>query len=171
MYRAALVVLAMLGCELRRPVDPANVAEQFYAATRAARVDGAPSPEQLAALAPYLSDSLHALLAAAQRLQEADMARAPDEKPAFADGDLFSSLFEGPTAVTAVSDSVRGPTHAVTLRMTYREAEPPTEWSDVVVLRTEHGRWVIDDIEYGGRWDFAPKGTLRARLESALGTP
>jgi hypothetical protein len=30
---------------------------------------------------------------------------------------------------------------------------------------------VIDDIEYGGAWDFANKGGLRASLLSGLATP
>ena len=29
----------------------------------------------------------------------------------------------------------------------------------------------IDDIEYGGQWDFANKGSLRASLVAALASP
>ena len=145
-----------------------TVVEQFYAVTIAGRMTGAPTPEQLATLTPHVSDTLRALLAAARRQHDADAARSPDEKPAFADGDLFSSLFEGPNEVEAVADSARGDARVVTTRMTYRGADPAVTWTDHVVVTTERGRLVIDDIEYGGQWGFASKGTLRKSLEAAL---
>ena len=84
-------------------------------------------------------------------------------------GDLFSSLFEGPNAVEVLTDSARGPARVATVRMTHNGANPPTTWIDHVVLIQQRGRYVIDDIEYGGQWDFASKGTLRSTLVTALG--
>ena len=168
MRRAILLAVALVGCQSSRP-DPAAVVERFYATTTASRVSGAPTPEQLAALAPYISDSLRGLLAAARRRHDVDMARSPDDKPSFTEGDLFSSLFEGPTTVRVAADTLRGSSHAVTVRMTHRGADPAITWSDVAIVTAEHGRWVIDDIEYGGTWDFAPRGSLRAQLASGLG--
>ena len=150
------------------PATPTSVVERFYAAAIASGASGAPSAEDLAVLSPFLSDSLKALLGAARRLYEAARVQAPDDKPPFADGSLFSSLFEGPTTVSVVGDTARGATHAVTVRMTYSGADPPVSWSDVALVVQEHGRFVIDDIEYGGNWDFANKGTLRSSLASAL---
>ena len=97
-----LVVIGVIGACTSASTDTAtSVVEKFYATTIAQKVTGAPTAAQLAALSPLLSDTLRALLDAARRRNEADVARAPDEKPAFADGDLFSSLFEGPSAVDA----------------------------------------------------------------------
>jgi len=42
------------------------------------------------------SNTLRSLLVAARKRDESDAARAPDEKPSFAEGDLVSRLFEGP---------------------------------------------------------------------------
>lgn len=158
MRRFSYVLLALLACHSDRAPSPGAIVERFYATTIASRLSGAPTPEALAILAPYLSDTLQALLAAARRQHDADLARSPDEKPAFAEGDLFSSLFEGPTAVEALADTIRGDSHRVTAGMTYRGADTVVHWADVVVLVPQHGHLVIDDIEYRGSWDFATRG-------------
>ncbi|HUQ80769.1 MAG TPA: hypothetical protein VM076_06520 [Gemmatimonadaceae bacterium] len=166
-----LAVLVFVACTSSSPDTATAVVERFYASTIAQKVNGAPTSAQLAALAPYLSDTLRALLDAARRRSEADAARAPDEKPAFVEGDLFSSLFEGPNAVHVIADSARGDQRVATVRMTATSANPPVTWTDRVVLTKSAGRFVIDDIEYGGSWDFANKGGLRASLVSGLATP
>ena len=145
--------------------------EQFYAATLEQRVTGAPTTPQLAALAPFLTDTLHSLLAAVRRRSDAEAASDPNEKPSFADGDLFSSLFEGPNAVEVIADSARGAIQVATVRMVSTGATPPLTWVDHVVLTKRDGRYVIDDVEYGGTWNFANRGNLRATLAAALAAP
>ena len=162
-----MFLLAVAACRSA----PQAVVQQFYRAAIAGRVSGAPTTDQLATLAPYLSDTLHALLVAARKRNEADAARAPDEKPSFAEGDLFSSLFEGPNAVEVLADSVRGSSRVATVRMTYNGATPAVTWIDHVVLVRGKRGYVIDDVEYGGQWDFASKGTLKSSLATALATP
>jgi hypothetical protein len=167
----SLSLLVVLACTSSSTETATSVVRRFYAATIAQKVTGAPTSAQLATLAPYLSDTLRSLLDAARRRNEADAARDPNEKPMFADGDLFSSLFEGPNAVDVVADSVRGDVGVATVRMTYTGANPPVTWTDRVILTTRDGRFLIDDIEYGGQWDFANKGSLRASLVAALASP
>ena len=166
--RLLLLSLVLVACHSAPAATPASVVESFYAASIASGASGAPSAEDLAVLSPFLSDSLKSLLGAARRLYEAARVQAPEDKPPFADGSLFSSLFEGPTTVSVVGDTARGSTHAVTVRMTNTGAVPPVSWTDLVLVVQEHGRFVIEDIEYGGNWDFANKGTLRSSLASAL---
>ena len=165
-----LPVIAFVGCQSTPTPDASAVVQQFYAAAIADHMSGAPTAQQLATLAPYVSDTLRSLLAAARKRNEADVVRAPDEKPSFAEGDLFSSLFEGPNEATVLADSARGPLRVATVRMTYTGAQPAITWIDHVVLREQAGRYVIDDIEYGGTWGFASKGTLRSSLVTALAT-
>ena len=165
---ALLCVLWAAGCESAPAPNATAVVQQFYRAAIADHVSGAPTAQQLATLAPFLSDTLHALLVAARKQNQADVARAPDEKPSFAEGDLFSSLFEGPNAVEVLADSARGPARVATVRMTYTGANPAVTWIDHVVLTLAGRRYVIDDVEYGGQWDFASKGSLRSSLVSAL---
>ena len=166
--RNLLVLLAAVGCQTAPAPNATSVVQQFYRTTIADSVTGAPTQQQLAALAPYLSDTLRSLLVAARKRNEADMARAPDEKPSFAEGDLFSSLFEGPNEAEVVADSARGDSRVATVRMTNNGATPAVTWTDRVVLVMQNGRYVIDDVEYGGTWDFATKGTLRSTLAAAF---
>jgi hypothetical protein len=86
-------------------VDPAVGAAResvslFYTAVAKLRPSGAPTAEQRTELAPLLSAELIGLLERADAARTAARAAAPMEKPPFTDGDLFSSLFEGPTAFT-----------------------------------------------------------------------
>jgi hypothetical protein len=168
------LLLASAGCdrpaEAPAPASPARVVEDFYTARIRSKLTGAPSAEELAQIAPFLSDTLRALLVAARQMRDADVARAPDEKPAFAEGDLFSSLFEGPTAFRIVTDSV-APSGRVPVRFTYADARDTTTWTDAVQVAQEQGRYVITDVQYGGKWDFANGGSLRTSLEQALAAP
>jgi len=166
-----LCVLVFSACRSSSEPDAKAVVEQFYATAIAQRVTGAPTAPQLVALAPYLSDTLRALLTAARQRSEADAAREPDEKPSFVEGDLFSSLFEGPNVVEVLVDSARGPNQVATVRMTSNTTTPAVVWKDRVVLTRVNGRYVIDDVEYAGDWAFANKGTLRESLVAGLATP
>src|SRR5690349_21006024 len=141
-----LAVLIVAACTSSSADTPTVVVERFYATAMAQKVSGAPTSAQLATLAPYLSDTLRALLDAARRRSEADAARNPNEKPMFVEGDLFSSLFEGPNAVDVAGDSARGDQRVATVRMTATSANPPVTWTDRVVLTRRAGRYVIDDI-------------------------
>jgi hypothetical protein len=41
-------------------------------------------------------------------------------------------------------------------------------WTDHVVVRSESGRLVVADVEYGGDWAFASKGSLLSSLREGL---
>lgn len=168
MQRLTLLLVALSACRSAGPGDASAVVENFYSATIASGATGAPTAETLARLRPYLSDTVAALLAAARARHDADFARAPDEKPAFTEGDLFSSLFEGPSEVKVLADSAAGPAHRVTAGMRHSGATPPVEWSDTVIVVAEHERLVIDDIRYGGKWELANTGSLRSSIVAAL---
>lgn len=162
-FPVALIVACALACA--RPDSPAGAVRAFYAERVRLRIDGVPNADQLAAVAPLVSDTLRALLGAARRLRDAEAARAPDEKPPFVEGDLFSSLFEGPTSFEVDSTATGA---VVPVRLVRADDAGRTAWTDRVVAREERGRWVVDDVEYGGRWEMANRGTLRAALSSAL---
>ncbi|MBU3671115.1 MAG: hypothetical protein FGM43_01105 [Sinobacteraceae bacterium] len=158
-------------------VDPAVGAAReavslFYSALAKQRPSGAPTAEQRNELAQLMSRELIDLLQQADAVRAAARAAAPMEKPPFTDGDLFSSLFEGPTAFT-VGEPQTGAAGEwrvpVTLAHSTGSADTkPTQWTDTVVLREESGRFVVTDIAFGGQWDFANKGTLLAGLRAGL---
>ncbi len=162
---------------------PELVVTDLYAALAAARPSGAPTDAQRLTLAPLLTAELTGLLQRADAARSAARVAAPGEKPPFTDGDLFSSLFEGPTAF-AVGKAVSAATAPdgrlgdlqvpVDLVHTIDPAAgggEPTTWTDTVLLREENGRFVVADIAFGGGWDFANKGTMVAALRAGLGEP
>ena len=162
---------------------PEQVVADLYAALNTLRPSGAPTDTQRLILAPLLSAELTGLLQPADAARTAARAAAPTEKPPFTDGDLFSSLFEGPTAFTvgkAVSAAaapggrlgdLQVPVDLVhTIDPAAGGGEPAT-WTDTVLLREENGRFVVADIAFGGGWDFANKGTMIAALRAGLGEP
>ena len=159
---------------------PEKVVADLYAALATLRPSGAPTEAQRAALAPMLSSELIGLLSRADTARASARAAAPGEKPPFTDGDLFSSLFEGPTGYTvgrAVSGAAAPGGRLGDLRVPVtltHVADPPTAgkattWTDTVLLREENGRFVVADIAFGGGWDFANKGSMLAALRAALG--
>lgn len=159
---------------------PEKVVADFYAALAAARPSGAPTEAQRAALAPMLSSELIGLLSRADTARATARAAAPGEKPPFTDGDMFSSLFEGPTGhqVGAPVSGAAAPGGRlgdlrvpVTLTHVADAATggKATTWTDTVLLREEDGRFVVADIAFGGDWDFANKGSLVAALRAGLG--
>ena len=162
---------------------PELVVADLYAALAAARPSGAPTDAQRLTLAPLLTAELTGLLQRADAARSAARVAAPGEKPPFTDGDLFSSLFEGPTAF-AVGKAVSAATAPdgrlgdlqvpVDLVHTIDPAAgggEPTTWTDTVLLREENGRFVVADIAFGGGWDFANKGSMVAALRAGLGEP
>ena len=165
------------GANTEQAVDPAVGAAReavslFYTALAKLRPSGAPTPEQRNELAPLMSMELVDLLQRADAARAAARAAAPMEKPPFTDGDLFSSLFEGPTAFT-VGEPQTGAAGEwrvpVTLTHSMGAADTkPTQWTDTIVLREESGRFVVTDIAFGGQWDFANKGALLAGLRAGL---
>lgn len=158
---------------------PEIVVADLYAALGTLRPSGAPTDAQRMNLAPLLSSELTGLLQRADAARSAARASAPTEKPPFTDGDLFSSLFEGPTAY-AVGKAVSGADASggrlgdlrvpVTLsHVTDAAAGRAVTWTDTVLLREENGRFVVADIAFGGDWDFANKGSMRSALRAGLG--
>lgn len=139
---------------------------QFYTMIDALGVHRVPDATSLSALKPYLSMQLANALASADSLRTADTQRAPNDKPAFADGDVFSSLFEGRTAFRVASATVRAETTFVVMALTYDTQKPAVTWRDTLVVVPESGRPVVADIRYGATWEFAYRGTLLGVLSA-----
>ncbi|WP_141233523.1 hypothetical protein ABU614_01560 [Lysobacter firmicutimachus] len=143
------------------------VAEAFYRVHVDIRSGGLPDGEAMQRYRPLLSKRLLGLIAGAARERDAAIAAHPDEKPPFVDGDLFSSLYEGPTGYRIGARTVSGPDReSFEIELSYRE--PPSSevsrWTDRALLLREDGQWKLDDIEYGGQWDFASRGRLSEAL-------
>lgn len=168
----ALVLVALPAAAVRPDppeISPEKVVSSFYELCIKERVTGLPTDDQFESMREMLSDDILGLLADA-RMEQAEFAREnPDEKPPWIEGDLFSSLFEGPTSFTVGAAVIEGDRATLTVSFADDGTDDgkPFEWKDDVLLIIDvNNEWKIDDIEYRGAWDFASRG----RLSEALGS-
>lgn len=143
---------------------PGEAARSFYGELRRLRVTGLPTGASWSALAPRMTEELAAAFQRARAEQADFIKKHPDEKPPWIEGDLFSSLFEGPLAFEIGEAAVKGDRAEVPVVCTHAEGGKSTKWTDRIMLRKSIKGWFIDDVRYGGTWDFANTGTLRAAL-------
>jgi hypothetical protein len=136
------------------------------------RFRGLPQPAQVDALTVHLSPILISRLKRAYDGQQAYARRFPGDKPPLIEGDLFSSLFEGPTSYAIAEVVPDGERARVLVKFTF--TDPATgqvvrTWNDryLVVRGPRVGGWLVEDVEYLGDWDFASKGKLSEALEYA----
>jgi len=155
------------------PVGPAARVEAFLAAYASTGSSGLPDAAQLDRLRPYLAPRLARLLADARAAQARYAAAHPGDKPPLIEGDLFSSLFEGPQRFRAV-ESGNDKDGRDWVLIEFRRADPRAGQPDFVwhdrywLARAASGAGpAIDDVEYLGQWDFANKGTLSDALRQA----
>lgn len=151
---------------------PDSVAQQFYDFRIKQGGSGLPNSSQLAAYRPYLSTALYNALLKAQSQPKVDLAATPNEKTgnSAVDGDIFSSLFDGPTSASVDSASTIPNTDArnIPLRVTFtheKDKGASTSWKDEVLMVREGKCWTVDDVRYMANLDFASSGTLRQVLE------
>lgn len=155
----ALALSAATACT-RHAKTPAAAAMQFYTMLDALGVHGVPDATARTALAPFIGARLDSALARADAQRADALRRAPDEKPPFADGDVFGSLFEGRTAFRIATSLARGDTTLVVMALTNDNEKPPVQWQDTLVVVTERGHPVVADIRYGASWEFGYRGRL-----------
>ena len=183
-----LVALASVGCQERedkagavapqasaqrtaeascKNSDAAQAARDFYARIMADAPSGLPSSESMLKLAPLMTSSMRAAVEKARVRQQAFIAAHPDDKPGFIEGSLFTSLFEGPSVLESATATDSGDRAVVDVGFVHAEAGAEAfRWKDQALLRCEQNHWRLDDVRYGGDWDFASKGQLKQALES-----
>jgi hypothetical protein len=143
---------------------PVAVAMDFLAMHQRFGDSGLPSRADMAAYDAFLCPSLAQAVRAAQVRQEVAKAERPDEKPPYVEGDLFSSLFEGPDEFEVADSVVEGDRARVAIAMSAGRGDQARRWKDTVELRLDEGIWCLDDVAYGGDWPFANKGRLSSVL-------
>ncbi len=155
----AAALLVSVACGRTAKTATAAVA-QFYTVLDAAGVNRVPDAVQLQAISPYLTDSLAHALTMARNARELAEKAAPNEKPPFADGDPFSSLFEGRTSITVKDSIAHGDTTLVVVQFTNDTQKPPVNWKDTVVVVKQGEQYRVADIRYGTEWEFGFRGRL-----------
>src|SRR5471032_456177 len=117
-----------------------------------------------------VAQKFYDLLIKAQSGHKVDIAATPNEKSGARDGDVFSSLFDGPTSATVDSASTIPNTDArnIPLRVTMshqKDNGAKSTWKDEVLMVREGQCWAVDDVRYMANLDFASSGSLRQVLE------
>ena len=149
----------------REPAQgPVAVAMDFLLMHQRLGNSGLPQRADMGAYDAFLCPSLAQAVRAAQVRQELARAERPDEKPPYVEGDLFSSLFEGPDDFAVRDSVVEGDRARVEVGMSAGRGEQARRWKDTVELRLDDGIWCLADVAYGGDWPFANKGRLSTVL-------
>jgi len=172
MMRFAVFALAALSASPALADDAGAMhaaAEGFYGVYKSFHSsDGIPDPAGRAKYQPFLSDKLATLLDQAGNADAAFSVKNKDAPP-LVEGDIFTSLFEGANTIsvgTCSGDAQRGQC-AVALSHT-APRDKPVSWTDTVYLVRTPSGWRVDDIGYGGGWDFGNKGRLSQTLGEVL---
>lgn len=163
---AAPEVVAPAAASSAEPAQgPGAVAMDFLTMHQRFGNSGLPDRASMNAYAAFLCPSLSEAIRAAQVRQEQFKASHPDEKPPLVEGDLFSSLFEGPETFSVSDTRIDGVKAQVDLAMSHGEGKSITRWTDTMLFDLDDGIWCLSDVEYHGKWPFANKGSLTGTLK------
>ncbi len=180
MIRSAFLSLALVlplgACGDAGPeADASRAAAVFYDIVLSERSGGVPGEEMRDRLRTVISPDLDSLIAQAAEAERRHTERTQNSEPPYLQGDIFSSLFEGPTAYEVGTCEQRDENGDALARcdvLLVHEADEPVQWTDRAILVANGGpedrRWLVDDIQYGGDWDFAMKGSLKASLKAVI---
>ncbi|MBX3496318.1 MAG: hypothetical protein KF769_08760 [Parvibaculum sp.] len=150
----------------------AEVAAKFYDIRLSERSGGVPEGDFRTRLRPVVSPALDSLFAQAAEAERRHTERTNNSEPPYLQGDIFSSLFEGATGYEIGKceddEEALAATVVCDVMLVHDTEDEPVQWTDRVVLVSDNGRWMVDDIRYGGDWDFASKGSLQPMLKAVI---
>ena len=150
--QAALLIAAtlILG-NAKADSSPQSVMQNFLA-WRARPMSGSfSSTENAARLSGLMSRELLCLLQATDRYRDHHVKASPEDKPPYADGDMFlSSAWEPPVSSDIEVVRVYGADADVWVRFV---DDYGTGWRDRFRLRNEGGDWKVADVDRLGRFE------------------
>lgn len=160
------LVLVLMACVADARTPPDQIAAAFWKWHALREPSGALTTEELAEVRSLVTTDFMCLLEVATQFREHFAAVAPDEKPPFAEGDLFtSSAFERPNRF----EIARIQTQATTATAFTKFDSPDNiSWRDSLSLRLEKGEWRVADVVRGGQFEFGNAGSLVRQLYSAM---
>jgi hypothetical protein len=164
---AALLAVGLSSSATAGDDNPGKTVAAFYGLYLQEKPRGIPDAAVREKFEPLISPELGRLLAAAAAAEDLHLRKTNNEEPPLVEGDLFSSLFEGATAYTPGKCAVEGDHAYCDADLAFNEPggeSKPTTWTDKVALIRSSRGWLVDDIAFGGAWDFGQHGMLRAAL-------
>ncbi len=162
---AFIGVIFVLGNGIAAAQSAVDVTDNFYATLGDLNIRGLPDKDQLKEITPFLSSSVVAIIKRDQKKQAAFIKKHPDEKPSWAEGDLFSSLFEGRTQYEIGKTRTKGSTHEVDVYLQFNGETDKAKWTDTVVLKKFGGKWLVTNILFKGKWKFNSGSSLLNALK------
>jgi hypothetical protein len=170
MKKAAVFTLLLLAASPAFAQDAVTAAANgFYSAfvgTRSLSSGGIPDAATRARFQPLLTPRLNKALADAAAA-EARFAAKNKNSPPLIEGDIFSSLFEGPTSfklgVCKGDDKIQ---HCGVSLSRQDPGQKQVAWTDTLILANSGG-WKVDDIGYDANFAFGNTGTLSETLKMA----
>ncbi|MEQ8281280.1 MAG: hypothetical protein RIC04_00425 [Parvibaculum sp.] len=168
-----LLLLPLAACgDSEAERGAAEAAAKFYDIRLSERSGGVPEGDFRTQLRPVVSSTLDSLFAQAAEAERRHAARTGNSEPPYLQGDIFSSLFEGATGYEIgkceTDEKALTATVICDVLLVHDTEDEPVQWTDRVVLVSDNGRWMVDDIRYGGDWDFASKGSLQPTLKAVI---
>jgi len=131
--------------------------------------DGIPDAGARARLQTVLSPALNTLLANAAAAQARFSAKIKDAPPLI-EGDLFTSLFEGATQSKLQPCTISGGEARCPVAFVHAAANGKSiNWTDTLLLLNTPQGWRVDDIAYGGGFQFGNTGRLSDTLKTVAG--
>ena len=158
-------ILFVLGIGIVSAQTAVDVTDNFYATLRDLNIRGLPDKDHLKEITPFLSRDVIAIIKRDQKKQDAFIKKHPDEKPPWAEGDLFSSLFEGRTSYGIGKSRTKGSTVEVDVYLQFNGETNKVKWTDTVVLKKIGGKWLVTNILFKGKWQFKSGGSLLQALK------
>ena len=150
---------------------PEAAAKAFYQVYARAHVMDIPDKKHQSVWKPVLSDNLLRLIALGDEGEKrwADKNKKEPSPPLF-EGDLFSSMVEGGAKFDGAACETKGEASVcmIALHVIGKNKEGKREtfrWHDKLYLVHTAAGWRVDDLEYGGTWEFKPKGKMSDQLK------
>jgi hypothetical protein len=169
---AAVIAFSMCGNIACAETDAElrHATAAFYRVYLEVRPSGVPHSRARVKFVPVISRTLEQLLDHAEAAERHYAKVTKRQVPPLVEGDIFTSLFEGAQAYAL--ERCERSTAATTCTVTLRHGPPGEKttvtWADKVYLVRHNGRWLVDDIEFGGNWQFMHKGHLRDLLRRII---
>ena len=170
MRKAAALGLLLLMPVMARAQDALTAAANaFYSASVAAGASGGgvPNAATRVRFQPLLSARLNKLLSDGAAAEARFKARNKDAPPLI-EGDIFSSLFEGPTQFKVGVCLGDAKIQRCAIALSRQDpGQKSASWTDTLVLTNEAG-WKVDDIAYDANFAFGNTGTLDEMLKMTV---
>lgn len=168
----AFLALAAAACSDARDDQRSarESASHFYETYLKFHPSGVPDDKQREQFRLLVSTELNGLLTDAAAAEAAYAKETKGESPPLVEGDLFTSLFEGAESYNIGACAIDKEPASCVADLTYTDQRDKSKvvWQDRIYLVRENGKWLVDDIEFLGTWEFMHKGRLKNLLKQVI---